>query len=290
MRDHIQKLLTFGLLFIGGNLLAAVSMGLAGIIYGLAPAVLMESLQSGETLPGQLLRASVWIQTVSVFIIPSIVFGWLYYRDAMLAYFQLRRFPGAITLLIAGIFLIAGYPFVQLSYEINSLIPLGESAAGMEDAARKILEQVLDMDTFGALALSLLIVAILPALGEELVFRGVLQRQLASLFRNEAAGIWIAAAMFSAIHFQFEGFLPRMVLGALMGYLYAWTRNLWVPIFVHFINNGFQVVVLYATGTDLSAVDETSGSLNYWFLAPGAVVIYLSYRYLRYKERSAHGS
>ena len=68
-------------------------------------------------------------------------------------------------------------------------------------------------------------------------------------------GIWLAAALFSAIHLQFYGFVPRMLLGALFGYLYIWTGNLWVPMLAHFFNNGFAVVMMALNKQKITTID-----------------------------------
>jgi hypothetical protein len=92
------------------------------------------------------------------------------------------------------------------------------------------------------------------------------------------AAIWIAAFIFSAIHLQFEGFLPRMVLGAVLGYLYYWTGNLWVPIIAHAFNNGVQVILIYVTGMDLSNFDEeSSDQLQWWMIPLSIIIMYLIY-------------
>jgi membrane protease YdiL (CAAX protease family) len=91
----------------------------------------------------------------------------------------------------------------------------------------------------------LLVIAILAGITEEFFFRGLLQTELTRAFRQPHVAIWITAIAFSAIHMQFYGFVPRMLLGALFGYLYLWSGNLWVPITAHIVNNAFSVVVVY---------------------------------------------
>ena len=88
-------------------------------------------------------------------------------------------------------------------------------------------------------------IGVLPAIGEEVLFRGVLQRKLTEHWVNPHLAIWVAAALFSAIHVQFYGFLPRLLLGALFGYLYYWSGSLLIAIFAHFVNNGVMVLMLY---------------------------------------------
>jgi membrane protease YdiL (CAAX protease family) len=106
----------------------------------------------------------------------------------------------------------------------------------------------------------LVILALVPAIGEELLFRGILQSKIAIVTKNYHIGIWIAAIVFSAIHFQFYGFVPRMLLGALFGYMYVWSGNLAIPILAHFVNNGFTLLLIYA-GLNLEATAPTEMAL-----------------------------
>jgi membrane protease YdiL (CAAX protease family) len=91
----------------------------------------------------------------------------------------------------------------------------------------------------------MLMIAILPAIGEEFMFRGLIQRLLKDWLGNIHLAIFISALLFSAMHMQFYGFFPRMVLGIMFGYMFYWTGSLWIPIFAHFIQNGLVVTVTY---------------------------------------------
>jgi membrane protease YdiL (CAAX protease family) len=88
-------------------------------------------------------------------------------------------------------------------------------------------------------------IALIPALGEEFLFRGTVQRIFAEWFRSEHLAIWAAALLFSLMHYQFLGLIPRVMLGALFGYLFAWTGSIWVAVLAHFVNNGLAVVYYY---------------------------------------------
>jgi membrane protease YdiL (CAAX protease family) len=138
---------------------------------------------------------------------------------------------------------------------------------------------------------NLFIVAFLPAIGEELLFRGLLQQLIRKMTGSSHMGIWITAAVFSALHLQFFGFLPRLLLGALFGYLLEWTGSLWLPIIAHFINNATGVLVFFFTGEGLEP-DQTelpvfSDSTFLWALASGVVLWFLMrYLYLRRNESS----
>ena len=114
-----------------------------------------------------------------------------------------------------------------------------------EDIATDLTKFLTDFKTPADLVIAMVVIALLPALGEEIVFRGLFQNQLYRASGNSHVAIWVAAFLFSAIHFQFFGFVPRLLLGALFGYLYYWSGNLWLPIAAHFVNNGFSVLAMY---------------------------------------------
>lgn len=126
------------------------------------------------------------------------------------------------------------------------------------------------------------VIAILPGVGEELVFRGMLQPKLAKLTGNTHAAIWISAFMFSTMHLQFFGFLPRMLLGGLFGYLYAWSGNLAIPMVAHIVNNGFSLALLYLYQLGMIDLDpESTDTLPWPALIIGVILTFGLLRYLR---------
>ncbi len=162
------------------------------------------------------------------------------------------RFP--LTWLLGGVALtLVSLPLISAAIEWNAgwhfTGPLADFDAWMRDkeaVARRATELITQMDTPTDLVLCVLALALVPAVGEELVFRGITQPTLTRLAGGRLhVGIWLTAILFSAIHVQFLGFVPRMLLGAGFGYLYAWSGRLAVPIAAHFTNNALQVVLLY---------------------------------------------
>jgi uncharacterized protein len=121
----------------------------------------------------------------------------------------------------------------------------GSWAREQEAKAEELTKFFTTFNSTGDFLLGMVVIALLPAIGEELVFRGMLQPEIFRASGNHHVAIWVAAIIFSAFHMQFFGFVPRMLLGALFGYLYVWSGNLLIPIIAHFVNNGFQVVVMY---------------------------------------------
>lgn len=288
MNTSLQNLLTIVFLFLMGNLLASGAI----MLLGLAEGVTLEQISSmgsdPSAIPESMLRGMLWIQSVCVFILPAIVY-WMIRpkRSSFMRSFDLTHFPTFLVLGISLLVLLAGYPLVHASYVLNNVVPLPEWATTLEDSASEILGSVLEMDSFVGYLSALLIVAVLPAIGEELVFRGIIQVESGELVNNRVAGIWISAFLFSLIHFQFEGFLPRLFLGAILGYLYYYTRTLWVPIIAHFINNGFQVTLLYVAGIDLNAANEEEASITWWVVILSVMAFASLIRLLKRQAKSA---
>jgi uncharacterized protein len=127
------------------------------------------------------------------------------------------------------------------------------------------LKSVLNVNSPLQMIVVVFLVAVIPGIGEEMLFRGTVQQQFARIIKNPHIAIWLSAAFFSAIHFQFEGFLARMILGALLGYLFYWSNNLWIPIIVHFLNNGLQVIGMFVMKIKPADLDNYKDiGVNWW--------------------------
>jgi membrane protease YdiL (CAAX protease family) len=157
--------------------------------------------------------------------------------------------PARGSFLHAALFFIAALPFVGWLAYLNMQVPLPDWMQASEESTDALLKSVLTMETVPEFILALVTVAATPALGEELLMRGVLQRRVFQpWFGNHHMAIWAAAILFSAIHFEFAGFAPRLLLGLLLGYGYYWSGSLWVPMLLHLVFNGMQVTIAYVTG------------------------------------------
>ena len=278
--DHFIRLLVLIGFLIGGLLLTTLFSGLLMLASGMGLADIMEMAQSGiGALSPGLTRGLLATQHLLIFILPGLLFGLVFYQGKFLNGLNLDVHPGWQLSILGIFFLMAAYPLVNLSFLANESIPLPAWADKFESQAEDTLKAILTMNTSVIFIFNLIIIAILPGIGEELIFRGILQKHIGLLFKSPVAAIWIAAFIFSAIHLQFEGFLPRMALGAVLGYLYYWTGNLWVPIIAHAFNNGIQVALIYVTGMDISNFDEeSSDQLEWWMIPLSITIMYLIYR------------
>jgi len=227
-----------------------------------------------------ILRGMAALNQFFTFWAPALVLAWIVYRRHWIRALWLDRSPTFSWGLNGMLWIVGAFPVVQLIYWFNkTAIPLPDWMGQLEDSTNGLLRAFLVMDTPWEFLFSLFVMGFLPAVGEELVFRGFLQRQLGRTRMGEHAAVWVAALIFSGIHFQFEGFLPRVLLGALLGYLFLWTRNLWVPILAHFANNALQVVAAYALQDEFINFDQASENPISWpiTLASALWVIGLGY-------------
>jgi membrane protease YdiL (CAAX protease family) len=157
-----------------------------------------------------------------------------------------------IPALLSAFVIIAFMPFNALFIEWNNKMDLPGWLEGVEQwmqqketAMKELTEYLTGFDTLPQLFIGFLVIALIPAIGEELLFRGLIQPRMHRLTRNVHAAVWITGFIFSAIHLQFYGLIPRMLLGVLLGYLYVWSGNLWYPIIGHFTNNGFTLLMIF---------------------------------------------
>lgn len=153
----------------------------------------------------------------------------------------------ARIVLVVWLFLLA----IPVSSELmrwNNSLDFGsfdKQIRDLENQAKEIVELITQMNNLGEMLIVLLVIALIPAFAEEYLFRGLVQNEFLRWLKSPHIAVWITATIFSAVHFQFLGFFPRLFLGVLLGYVYVWSGNIFYPMLGHFLNNGLQVLVLY---------------------------------------------
>jgi membrane protease YdiL (CAAX protease family) len=161
----------------------------------------------------------------------------------------------------------------------------------MEQSAAELTRAITETDSPTVLVFNLLLVAIVPALGEEMIFRGLVLPIFRKWTGKLHLAVWLSALLFSAMHMQFFGFLPRLVLGAVLGYLYVWTSSLWVPVIAHFTNNALALILIFymAKGEIPKEVDEFNPGASdlIWLIVSLAVLAGLfGYVYRKYTKEN----
>ena len=202
----------------------------------------------------QSMLAMLTIQDIFAFILPAVVAMALFYLRP-LHVMGLDRMPSLKALAVVVVFYLVSLPAMNWLVDFNGSMVLPSWMSGVEEAMRQAedmaadaTKQILDINTIPQLLSCLFVVGLMAGLSEEMLFRGAMQRTMQDSWLGAHTAIWVTAIVFSAFHMQFFGFLPRMLLGAWLGYLFVWTRSLWVPIIAHTLNNSTVVVMSYLAG------------------------------------------
>ena len=198
------------------------------------------------------------INHVGMFTVPSLVYVFFFMQRRDVAELGIGKL-NIFSLIVSVLVLVASTPLTSWLIELNLKMQLPSFLRGleeqmrlMEDSASDLTELFFKDTSVGGLILNLFMIALIPAIGEELVFRGILFRIFKKWIKNIHVTVFVTAILFSAMHLQFYGFLPRLVLGILFGYLFVITRSIWIPIIAHFINNGVAVLVEWLYSRDAS--------------------------------------
>lgn len=195
----------------------------------------------------------------------------LLYQQAISRYFAPRQLTSAWWLLVASSLIICTVPLVSVLTVWNASIHLPASWQSIEQWARtnetqaqQLIQGLTQFHSISQLLTALLVMALIPAVAEELIFRGVIQHIFVRALRSPHAGIWLTAMLFSALHVQFLGFVPRFVLGVILGYLYAWSGNIMVSIAAHFTQNAGQLLLFWLAQKGYVAVIFNPDALRAW--------------------------
>jgi membrane protease YdiL (CAAX protease family) len=198
-----------------------------------------------------LLKLMQLFQSLGLFVVPPLLFS-LLYSGGIKNYLNLNFNFKIISAFAILVLMFAALPAINWMGELNENLNLPNAFQSieswmkkMEEEAAKLTGTFLKMDSTNSLLVNLMLIAVIPAIGEELLFRGALQKILSSLFKNKHVGIWVSAILFSALHMQFYGFFPRMLLGAMFGYVLIWSGSLWIPILGHFVNNASAILISF---------------------------------------------
>lgn len=229
------------LLFVlaGGVLTSSLMMSIFHLIYGFSAEMIHHP---------DMMRLLQLVSTTGTFLLPALGVAWTCSNNPK-EYLWAGHIPGNKALLLTLISMFLLSPAISLTALLNKEMALPEFMAPIENWMRQqeaTAEQLTGILLSGkspfTLIFNLIVIAAAAGITEEFFFRGALQRIICGWTRNHHLIIWSAALLFSAFHIQFYGFLPRMLLGAYFGYLLYWGKNIWIPVFAHFVNNAFAVI------------------------------------------------
>jgi uncharacterized protein len=239
-----------------------------------------------------LLRLMQTIQSFCIFILPPFFLIKLYKENAT-EFLQLRK-TKISSLLIGMLSIVFMLPLINVLVEWNAAMHLPKILKEVEvwmraseDSAETVTKLMLEGTSVMDLIVNLFIVAVLAGVGEEFFFRGLLQSIFVKKYGSKSlaktgkrsdwsmhAAIWTVAFLFSAIHLQFYGFIPRFLLGAWFGYLLWWTGSIWVPVMAHFTNNALSTIFVYSENKGLITDDPDKWGLNEtWWLCLISIIL-----------------
>lgn len=292
-REPLSSLLIlFGFICIGFVLASLVQGGLmvAAIMKDSGGNLDMEELSRGmSSLMDS--RSDWWIlvimqglSSIILFILTALAY-WYWIERKNVSDFNSRPAPVIAVFLFVFALQLTSLPLNSYLASINENIQLPAGLESvlreMEKSASELTEFMAKTDTYVQLFMSILVIGVIAGIGEELIFRGIVLRKLLKGTNNEHLAVWLSAVIFSAIHFQFYGFLPRVMLGALFGYLYVWTGNIRIPIAAHIFNNTLAVVLFHLIhkGVISEEFEKMDAIPLPWVIASTIVFIALLYTF-----------
>ncbi len=198
--------------------------------------------------------------------------------------------PSLKFLVIAVVAILVAQGLIQVLVELTQKIPLPDSLKKIVDRGKQIdqLTNSLLSGTSVILFLtSTLVFAVIPALGEELFFRGLILGDMLKSKINPVVSIITTGFLFSLAHGEFDNFLAIWVLGCFLGYLYYSSGSLWVSVLAHFTNNFIVVILkyLYNTGVLKADISESDIPLAAVVIS---VVLFMGCVYVVYKWQNRY--
>ena len=201
---------------------------------------------------------TIVLQNVLVFIVPVILLALINRtteQRPIASTLWMTKGPSLKSILLVVLVWIIALPAMNWLVEWNNGIHLPQALHNleklmrdMENEAQKVTTALISTSSWGEMLLMVLVVGVLTGMGEELFFRAGMLGTMHYGKVNRHVAVWIAAIVFSAIHLQFYGFVPRLLLGAWFGYVMLWSGEVWTSIIAHALNNGAVVVVGFLAG------------------------------------------
>jgi len=289
------KLAVFVLFFIVSTIIFSILGVLFGYLFlGISPLQLpslMSNLENVKTI--NYLRLQQVFQSIGMFIFPPIMAHYIFRKNKE-NYLKLIKPKTYQLLLLSGVLMLVAIPFINFLAQINQAMILPESLSSFaewmkqkEADATKLTEVFLKANHIYTLLINIFVVGLLPAVGEEMLFRGVLQKTFTQMTKNVHWAIWITGFIFAAVHMQFYTFLPRFMMGVLFGYLFVWSGSLWITITAHFINNSTAVIIHYLAQKNVinSDLDSVGGADSNYLLLFFSLLLFSAIVYSFWKNR-----
>lgn len=293
----IRLIISFCVVVVAGTLLFWALIAAGTLIFGTPLGKMTRTLTLDTSQSGTIaLKYIQFSQEISMFLIPSIIVA-LILKKQNERFLGLGGSPAPLNVILVILLVIMFIPLISYTGILNSRLELPHRFSSIqqwmkstEERATSLTELLVTSSGIITLCINIFLIAIVPAFCEELLFRGTFQPLLSATLRSSHAGIWITAIIFSSIHLQFFGFLPRLILGLVFGYVFYWTGNLWYSIIAHFINNFVSVMTVYYYGWKTLGHDLTQDGRGIPAFPVTTVilsVVILFYFWNEFRKRSA---
>ena len=272
------------------SMLVILVTAIAGLVITLLTAWLLFGIAPGSAEIEQLnlsireINYFKYLQTfqhLSMFLLPALLISFLM-KGEFTSYMGMRTPIHMLAVILSMLLIVFMIPLNSYLAWLNSGLDLPDWLDSLEQwmgrkelQTERITQILMQAGTPGALIINIIIIAILPAVGEEFLYRGVLQNIFKGWLKSGNLAVILTAFIFSAAHLQFYGFLPRFILGLVFGYIYLWSLNIWLPVLAHFVNNAIPVILSYFYGWDSinSTMDELSSKDGLRAIIPTAIVL-----------------
>jgi membrane protease YdiL (CAAX protease family) len=293
----IRIIILLTLMFVG-NIIFLLIANVCSLIFWdynfFANPDLLAQTTNPEMIP--ILRFFQGTTSIGMFLVPGLAWAWIYEKPIS----KSLEFKSPIKIghtILMLLLIIAALPMINALAAMNQQMELPAFMSELEQSLRsaeanaiKFMEALLGTESIGVLLANLFVVAVLPGVAEEVIFRGILQKEIMRISGKPILAIIIAAFMFSAMHMQFFTFLPRFILGIMLGLVFYWSKNIWIPILLHFFNNGLSVIAWYILSREEieNSLENVGTTSNMWPLALVSILAVVSILY--YVRKSAYRS
>jgi uncharacterized protein len=279
------RALLFGVLILTCAMIGAGAAVVLAMANGISINEVEELVAAPKLEQIELLKWMNNISQIFTFLLP--VFIYIVIFGAPNA-FRANMTPSFVFVGVAILWMISSGGIIDLSARLNQfLIPEGSALEAWlkptEERAGQLTGMILNFGGVGSLISTIFCIAIIPAVCEELAFRGVLQPLLIGATKNIHLGIWLSALLFSFFHFQFYGFLPRLILGAMLGYIFVWSGGLWVSILAHLANNALAIFLYHYNGMSLEAPE--GDFQTEWIYYAGSIALFFVFMVFLARKR-----
>ncbi len=283
-----KLLILMGMFTVGLFFFTMVGFQLCPYLFGVNLAVndnLAENLKNESYVSAY--RFVQYLYSLGAFALPALAFAQYFAKDKKYDFIGLGK---KASWALVGFSLLLGlcyYPLLDWIYQLNRELSLTDSLKEMEKQNELLTQAFLKGSGLNHLFANLLLMALLPAFCEELFFRGALQGYLSHWSGKPHVAIWVSAFIFSALHMEFLGFVPRLLMGAYLGYMYAWSGSLWVSILGHFFHNGLAIFAVWLghNGFDTGVLAEEYHFPLWSALVSAAFTAGLIYWFKKYTDR-----